>query len=65
MIMARETTSFIAEENDTRRLWSAHNKNSSLLFEKKKSNFSSEGKTLLQLARIDKQSVENLFYFFH
>ena len=59
MIMARETTCSTAEENDKRRLWSAHNKKSSLLFEKE-SDFSSEGKTYLQLARIDKQSDENL-----
>ena len=64
MIMARETTCFIAEEDDTRRLWSAHNKNG-YCFLRKKSDFFSEGKTYLQLARIDKQSDENLFYFFH
>ena len=63
MIMARETTCFIAEEDDTRRLWSAHNKNG-YCFLRKKSDFFSEGKTYL-LARIDKQSDENLFYFFH
>ena len=63
MIMATETSCSTAEENDTRRLWSAHNRNSSLLFEKK-DNFSSDGKTYLQLAIIDKQADKIYFTFF-
>ena len=54
MIMARETTCSATEEYDSRRLWSEHNKNSSQHLRKKG----------LQLARIDKQTDENLRYFF-